>query len=40
MSRSHKGDVYKFVEKFKPPGIVTPAGGSGFKVSLILLYIY
>jgi len=32
VSRSHKGDVYKFVEKFKPPGIVTPAGGSGFKL--------
>ena len=33
MSRSHSGEVYKLVEKFKPPGIVTPAGGSGYKVT-------
>jgi len=32
VSRSHKGDVYKMVNKFKPPGIVTPAGGAGYKV--------
>lgn len=32
VSRSHKGDVYKMVEKFKPPGVVTPAGGSGYKI--------
>ena len=34
VSRSHKGDVYKMVNKFKPPGVVTPAGGAGYKVSL------
>lgn len=32
VSRSHKGEVYKMVEKFKPPGVVTPAGGAGFKM--------
>jgi len=32
VSRSHKGDVYKLVEKFKPPGVVTPAGGAGYKM--------
>ena len=37
MSRSHSGDVYKLVEKFKPPGVVTPAGGSGFKVALFII---
>ena len=33
VSRSHKGDVYKMVNKFKPAGVVTPAGGAGYKVS-------
>ena len=32
VSRSHQGEVMKMAEKFKPPGIVTPAGGSGYKV--------
>jgi len=32
VSRSHSGEVYKLVEKFKPPGVVTPAGGSGYKM--------
>lgn len=32
VSRSHKGEVYKMVEKFKPPGVVTPAGGAGYKI--------
>ena len=34
VSRSHSGHAYKLVEKFKPPGVVTPAGGSGYKVAL------
>ena len=34
VSRSHQGDVMKMAEKFKPPGVVTPAGGSGYKVTL------
>ena len=33
VSRSHQGDVMKMAEKFKPPGVVTPAGGSGYKVN-------
>ena len=37
VSRSHSGEVYKLVEKFKPPGIVTPAGGSGYKVIISFL---
>ena len=37
VSRSHSGEVYKLVEKFKPPGIVTPAGGSGYKVTISFL---
>jgi len=32
VSRSHKGEVYKLVSKFKPAGVVTPAGGAGYKV--------
>jgi len=32
VSRSHQGDVLKMAEKFKPPGVVTPAGGAGYKV--------
>jgi len=32
VSRSHKGDVYKMVNKFKPAGVVTPAGGAGYKI--------
>ena len=36
VSRSHKGEVYKLVEKFDPPGIVTPAGGAGYKVGGVL----
>ena len=32
VSRSHQGDVMKMAEKFKPPGVVTPAGGAGYKV--------
>ena len=35
VSRSHQGDVMKMAEKFKPPGVVTPAGGAGFKVIII-----
>ena len=35
VSRSHQGDVMKMAEKFKPPGVVTPAGGAGYKVSNI-----
>ena len=34
VSRSHQGDVMKMAEKFKPPGVVTPAGGSGYKVNI------
>ena len=33
VSRSHQGEVMKMAEKFKPPGVVTPAGGSGYKVT-------
>lgn len=32
VSRSHKGDVNQMVEKFKPPGVVTSAGGAGYKI--------
>merc|ERR1712130_64843 len=32
VSRSHKGEVNKMVEKFNPPGVVTPAGGAGYKI--------
>ena len=32
VSRSHKGEVYKLVERFDPPGVITAAGGSGYKV--------
>lgn len=32
VSRSHKGEVYKLVERFDPPGVITAAGGSGFKI--------
>ena len=39
VSRSHQGDVMKMAEKFKPPGVVTPAGGSGYKVISCLLII-
>ena len=34
VSRSHQGDVMKMAEKFKPPGVVTPAGGAGYKVGI------
>ena len=35
VSRSHQGDVMKMAEKFKPPGVVTPAGGAGYKVGTL-----
>ena len=38
VSRSHQGEVMKMAEKFKPPGVVTPAGGSGYKVNMIPLH--
>ena len=34
VSRSHQGEVMKMASKFKPPGVVTPAGGAGYKVSI------
>ena len=34
VSRSHQGEVMKMAAKFKPPGVVTPAGGAGYKVSI------
>ena len=34
VSRSHQGEVMKMAAKFKPPGVVTPAGGAGYKVSV------
>ena len=40
VSRSHQGDVMKMAEKFKPPGVVTPAGGAGFKVIIISNYFF
>ena len=33
VSRSHQGEVMKMAARFKPPGVVTPAGGAGYKVS-------
>ena len=38
VSRSHQGDVMKMAEKFKPPGVVTPAGGAGYKVGTLDIY--
>ena len=38
VSRSHQGDVMKMAEKFKPPGVVTPAGGAGYKVGALDIY--
>merc|ERR1711878_80370 len=32
VSRSHQGEVMKMAAKFKTPGVVTPAGGAGYKV--------
>ena len=40
VSRSHQGDVMKMAEKFKPPGVVTPAGGAGFKVIIIINHFF
>ena len=39
VSRSHQGDVMKMAEKFKPPGVVTPAGGAGYKVGTLCRYL-
>ena len=30
----------KMAEKFKPPGVVTPAGGAGYKVETFIQFIF